>query len=244
MTEDERLYSIRSLLSEYVRSPSLRHIRDPLFLAKLAKDILRTVDRGSTPWQKWDAQREALLTAAATTWIPIQDLRNFFNKLPGPKLTVTDVEQRLRMIQEEGFGLFPKDELRDACLTVYERECRLGTEMTAIIYALQEYEEEERERLRLERDRQWKLEKEREREAACRRLLSGADCKWTPLTKSAELFCRVNRRLFRLTQDKDKKCSLERVKSVDDSNGIVLGKYRGRGDATKAIGQIAYQPES
>src|SRR5690348_861761 len=102
MSEDERLYSIRSLIFDYVKSPSLRHIREPHAVAKLAKDILRVVDRPVGPWSKWDGLRDAELKAAATTWIPVEDLRDYLNAIPGPQLTTTDVAQRLRAIQEEG----------------------------------------------------------------------------------------------------------------------------------------------
>ncbi len=83
MADDERLYAIRSLIFEYAKSPSLRHIREPYFVDKLAKEILRVVDRGTGPWEKWCGAREALLTASATTWIPVEDLRDYFNTMPG-----------------------------------------------------------------------------------------------------------------------------------------------------------------
>jgi len=245
MPEDERLWSIRSLISDYARSPSLRHIRDPFFIAKLAKDILRAVDRGTSPWQKWNNQREILVTAAATTWIPTEDLRDHFNTLAGPKLTATDVSQRLRTIQEDSFGsdLLPDDELRDSCLELYQRERAVGTEMTAIIYALQEYVEGQREQIQIEQEQRWRETQEKEREAARQRLLSGADCKWTALRKASELYSRINGRLYRINQGADKRWVLTRVKSVSDEDGDVLGTYKGRGDATKALKEIAYRPE-
>lgn len=247
MPEDERLYSIRSLIFDYVKSPSLRHVREPHFVAKLAKDILRTVDRGTGPWQKWDAVREAMLTSAATTWIPVEDLRDYFNTLTGPKLTTTDVAQRLRQrlraIQEDGFGLFPKDALKEGCLALYQRERDAGTEMAAIIGAVQEYAEQEEERVRSEREQSWKQTREAEREALRQRLISGVDCKWTSLTKSEELFCRMNGRLYRVKQGQDKRWSLYRVASLDDANGALLGQYSGRGEANKVVAKIAYEAE-
>ncbi len=37
---------------------------------------------------------------------------------------------------------------------------------------------------------------------------------------------------------------LYRVNSTsDDENGALLGKYRARGDATKAVKEMAYKPE-
>jgi hypothetical protein len=41
-----------------------------------------------------------------------------------------------------------------------------------------------------------------------------------------------------------KNWGLDRVNSVGDSEeGMFIGKYQGRGDATKIIKQVAYQPE-
>jgi hypothetical protein len=42
----------------------------------------------------------------------------------------------------------------------------------------------------------------------------------------------------------DKKWNLHRVDAVnDDENGHLIGRYQGRGDATKVIAEMAYQPE-
>ena len=51
--ENDRLYAVASKLTEYVKSPSLRHIRDPHVLQKLAKEIVQAVDRASSVWEKW-----------------------------------------------------------------------------------------------------------------------------------------------------------------------------------------------
>jgi len=48
MSDDDRHHAVRALLFDYVRSPSLRHLRDPHSLGKLAKDIMRAVDRESS----------------------------------------------------------------------------------------------------------------------------------------------------------------------------------------------------
>ena len=243
MPDDDRLYSIRSLIFEYVKSPSLRHIREPIFVAKLAKDILRVVDRGTGPWEKWEGAREALLKAAATTWIPAEELRDYFNSLPGPKLTSTDVSQRLRAIQEDGFGLCPDDTLQESCLTLYNRERAIGTEMPAIIGELQEFVERERDRIRIEREEAWKRTRAEERDALKQRLLSGVDCKWTSLSNSNELFCRMNGRLYRVQRGQDQRWKLYRVESVEDEKGGLLGQYQRRGDANKVVAKAAFQPE-
>ena len=52
--DNDRLYAVSSRLVDYVRSPSLRHIRDPRNLHKLAREIVESLDRASSIWQKWD----------------------------------------------------------------------------------------------------------------------------------------------------------------------------------------------
>jgi hypothetical protein len=92
---------VASKLTDYVESPSLRHIRDPKNLQKLAQEIVKAVDRAGSIWGKWDGPREELAKAAAPCWIPTEDLQAFLNRLPGAALTRTDVVQRLRAFYEE-----------------------------------------------------------------------------------------------------------------------------------------------
>ena len=84
MSEDD--WAVRDLLIDYLKSPSLRHIRDPYPLGKLAREIVRRLDRGNSVWKKWDTQREALLKSAVACWVPVADLRAFLNAMPGPQL--------------------------------------------------------------------------------------------------------------------------------------------------------------
>lgn len=48
MKEDERVWAVRQLLSDYVKSPSLKHIRDPYAVGRLAPEIVRRLDRDSS----------------------------------------------------------------------------------------------------------------------------------------------------------------------------------------------------
>jgi hypothetical protein len=100
----DRQYAVSSLLFDYMKGPSLRHLRDPPSVHKLAGEIVSTLDRASSLWKKWEPQREEVAKAAAPCWIPIEDLQKFLNSLPGPSLTKTDVEQRLRAIWEEPYS--------------------------------------------------------------------------------------------------------------------------------------------
>jgi hypothetical protein len=65
MREDECIWAVKELLLDYVKSPSLRHIRDPYSLTKLAQEIVRRIDRGNSIWRKWDGQREVLTEICA-----------------------------------------------------------------------------------------------------------------------------------------------------------------------------------
>lgn len=127
MEDDQRVWSVKELLFACVRGPSLRHIRDPYSVSRLATDIVKTLDRGSSPWKKWDAQRELLLKSAIACWIPADDLRSFLNQMDGPPPTLTDVIQRLAAFEEEGPYSFARDEFRAGCLAIYEREKSAGT---------------------------------------------------------------------------------------------------------------------
>jgi hypothetical protein len=244
MAEDDRVWSVKELLASYVRSPSLRHIRDPHSLSKLAADIVKKLGRGSSPWKKWDAQRELLLKSAIACWIPFEDLRTFLNGIDGPALTLTDVIQRLSALEEEEPYSFPRDEFRNGCLSIYEREKAAGTELTAIIGLLREHVENEEQRLRSEHQERYQRLQEEDRIAREQRLLSGADCGWTQLAKSTFWYCRRNGRTYRLTPTKEKRWNLHRVTVVsDEEKGSLMGTYGGRADATKVIATAAYQLE-
>jgi hypothetical protein len=158
--------------------------------------------------------------------------------------TTTDVAQRLRALEEEDTFRFPREELKAGCLALYEREKAEGTELPAIIGALQEFVENEEERLRHEQQEEYLRRREEEQASKEQRLLSGADCKWTQMRKSPNWYCRKNGRTYRLTPTPEKRWRLDRVQSVsDDEHGEQVGTYCGRGDATKVVAQIAYQPE-
>lgn len=240
--ENDRLYAVKAKLFDYVKSPSLRHLRDPHSVHTLAKEILQAVDRAGSVWTKWEGRREDLVKAAAACWIPVEDLLAFLNTLPGPALTQTDVKQRLRAIWEEAYSHYPNDDLKSGCLAIYEAEKVAGTEMSAIIGTLQEHIEHEEERLRREQEERYRQHREDERVRLEQRFLSGADCGWTPVHRSRALYCRRNGRAFRIEQGKDKRWKLFRIASFEDQ-GVVVGTYLGRGDANKVLQKLAYEPE-
>lgn len=242
MVEDNRVEIVKRLLFDYVKSPSLRHIKDPYMVIKLAQEIVRNLDRGDSAWTKWTGAREQLVKSATSCWIPAADLRDHLNQMNGPVLTTSDVEQRLRAFAEERYGNYPKEELQAGCLAVYEAEKAQGTEMPAIVGVLEEHLEREEERLRREDAERYQRLRENERLAAEQRLLSGADCKWTPW-QGKDMFCRANGRLYRLSETADKRVDQHRLESLDVAEGKIIGRYLKRGDATKAVALVAYQPE-
>jgi hypothetical protein len=148
MSDDERIWAVRELLLNYVRSPSLRHVRDPHSLGRLAQDIVKRIDSGNSIWSKWDGQREVLLKSAVACWIPIEDMREFLNRMPGPRLTTTDVAQRLKAFEDEQHYAYPNEELHSGCLALYEKEKTEGTELPAVVGLLRDHVEREEERLR------------------------------------------------------------------------------------------------
>lgn len=191
MREDERVWAVKELLFGYVKTPALRHIRDPNSVSILARNIVARIDQANAIWQKWDGQRELLIKSAIGCWVPVEDLRDFLNTMPGPSLTLTDVAQRLRALEEEDSFRFPREEFQPGCLALYEREKAEGAELPAIVGALQEFVETEEERLRQEQQEEYRRRREQEQNAKERRLLSGADCKWTQIRKSPNWYCRA-----------------------------------------------------
>jgi hypothetical protein len=240
---DDRINAVAHRLADYVKSPSLRHIRDPHSLYKLAKEIVLAVDRAGSIWQKWEGPREGIAKSAVPCWVPIEDLVTFLNRLPGPTLTRTDVTQRLLAFHEEPYCTYPDEDLKAGCLAIYEAEKAQGTELTAIIGALREHIELEEERIRHEREEAFRRHKDEEWVRLRQRFLAGADCGWTQIEKSTDVyFCRRNGRAYRVVRSKDKKWNLHRVETLEES-GALIGTYQGRRDASKALDKIAYEPE-
>ena len=242
MSDDPRLRVIFDLLREYAGCPSLRHIRDPQQIQRLAQRILKRLDGAQDPWRKWPPARDKLIRKAADLWIPLEDLHAALSQLPGPPLTVSDVKGRLLGLWEEGLDR-PDDTLRSGCDALYAAEKAAGTELAAILELMNDWIGEE---LGRRMHQEWEARDRRRAEmkaAAEQAFLSGADCKWTQIGSGADLYCRVNGRMYRLSRAADKKLEVWRVQAMEDAAGGLIGRYQGRPDATKAIGQVAYQPE-
>lgn len=180
MFDNERTWAVKRLLFDYVKSPSLKHIRDDHSITKLARTIVERLDRGNPIWTQWNEHRELVVKGAAGCWVPIRELRAFLNAMPGPSLTETDVSQRLKAIEAEEH-IWPQDEFQERCLAIYAAEKADGTELPAIIGRLRESIETEEVRRHEERQLAYRRAQEEARLAQEERLLSGADCKWTQI---------------------------------------------------------------
>ncbi|WP_298166606.1 hypothetical protein [Novosphingobium sp.] len=233
---------VRDLLFNHVSSPSLKHIRNGFVVSRLAAEIVAKLNQNNTAWLKWNPERERLVIAAAPCWVPIPALAEHLNAMPGPHLTRTDVAERMRDFQERDRADYPKEDLRASCEALFAREAAEGTELPAIIGALQEHIEQEWRRLQTEREARYRAILEAERVALERRFLAGADCKWTPLSGSKELFCRMNGRAYRLSPIGPGRFELNRINEPADP-GVFIGQYKQRRDATKALSVVAYSAE-
>jgi hypothetical protein len=245
MYMDDRTTAVFGLLDDYVRSPSLRHLRDERSLAKIAREIVAKLDQKSAIWKKWEGPRDIALASALDCWIPKDDLLAYLNGLRGPHLTLTDLEQRMKHLIEVDSIAFPEPKLRTECLAIYQAEVEAGTEMPAIIGRIADYNISQFQRLRDEEHEEERLRFEKARLERERKLLSYADCPWTQIKGSQCFYCRKNGRLFQLKPNSDKSWNMYRVQEIDDTaRGDLIGRYRSRGDAAKVVAKAAFEPES
>ena len=102
---NQRTQVVYSLLAEYVRSPSLRHMREERSLAKLALEIVTKLDRDSSVWKKWEGPRDKVLGAAIECWIPKAEMLDFLNSLPNHKTVVLDCIPTAENLAREAFRI-------------------------------------------------------------------------------------------------------------------------------------------
>ena len=195
MTEDDKLHEIARILYEYSARPPLKFPSEAE-IPKLAKKILNTAYGPTSLWTKWDKDREELVSRAVDVWVPLDDLRDALNRLPGERLTPTDVEQRIYALRHEysGYTRGPDEELKEASFAAYAEEKATGTEFIAILGWLEEWTWGAEERLRRKREEERRERVEQDKRNAEARLRSGADCPWTAAAGFADLHCRKNAR--------------------------------------------------
>lgn len=230
------------MLGDYVRSPSLAHLRSAHALDRLASEIVRQLDMPTRLWAKWGGSREDLVRASCPCWIPLADLAASLNELPGPKLTLSDVSGRLQILQDE-LGEWPDDRWHAGCEAIFNEERLQGTEIMACVVRIRSFIEDEEARFLRENDQRYKERVAAEKASLEALFLAGADCKWTPVQSSTTIYCRMNGRVFSLSRAVDAKYELQRVRSHDCGSGIMVGRYGRRGDATTAVKDMAYRPD-
>jgi len=134
----------------------------------------------------------------------------------------------------------PEDDLREWCEAFYAAEKSRGTELPAIIHAMQDYVATEHVR-RMDQER---VERRRRREEAQKAkedlLYSGADCGWTRLDESPDRVCRINGRLYRVEISGTRRRHLYRVASLEDRPGFSIGIYDNQKTMDAALKTIAY----
>lgn len=250
MTDEERLSEITRILYEYSNRPPLKFPLESA-IPKIARRLLDTARGPSSLWTKWDKDREAVAQRAAILWVPLDDLRDALNSLPGEPLTAIDVEQRLYAIKQQqgGYGYGADDELKEASFEAYRQVKATGTEFIAILGWLEEWTWGAEERLRRKREIDRREQIAADKRNAELRLRSGADCPWTQIAGDADLHSRKNNRLFRLRELKKPtsplapKFEVLEVTTLDAKRGTQIGQYRTRSDASKAVMEVAYKPD-
>lgn len=190
----------------------------------------------SSLWRKWGPERNELLNLAKLSWIPVDDLRDALNALQGEPLTAVDVEQRLKLTWEEDTER-PREDFRDGCLAIYLAEKAQGTELLAILGAIDDYVcEAYRRESALSHERAMReLEEKRTEEEQT--LISGVDCNWVRLRTSEDWFRREQGRLFRLAKVRCSDWELSELEHLD-APGKVVGRFRSRRLAREATMEI------
>ena len=101
-------------------------------------------------------------------------------------------------------------------------------------------------RQKREHDRREQIAKEKQIAEA--RLRNGADCPWTAANGVSDMHCCKNGRLYRLrplqaTNKHEPAFEVLRVDHLEAKRGRVIGRYRTRGDASKAVAKVAWQED-
>lgn len=246
MAQYDRRSEVRTLLWQHAH-PTLRSM-DFMRISKLTDEIVEIMDHRSV-WTKWGKDREEIARRAADMCIPMEDLREALNAMPGPELTKVDVEQRIRDIREAPYGSgYPPDSLAAESFAVFAEEKAKGTEFIALLGYMEDWSYGATERLRLKAEKERREHIEEDKRNAETRLRNGVDCPWTTAADIPDLHCRKNGRLYRLhalkpTSKFEPAFEVLRVDNLDAKRGRIVGRYRTRGEATKAVANVAYQED-
>ena len=232
MTYNDRASDIRSLLWQHAH-PTLRNM-DHDRIAKLAEQILRVAtDRGL--WAKWSPDREEIAERAANLWIPLEDLKEALNTLPGPPLTKVDVEQRVRDFREKQYGSYPKSEMEADALAAFVEEKARGTEFIAVLGHMEEWYwgAEERLRQKREKDRREQIAEEKKSpRRGCATVRAALGPRQSALSTSiaVKTVGFIGSKPFRQTTS-----SSQRLKSCELTTSMLNGAVRSAATASEAM---------
>ena len=132
MPDDPRFSTVLSCLRDYLTSPSTRHIRDPQQIFKFTKKLFDRLDAMQAVWEKWLPEREQFIRYVSDCWIPAEDLLAFFNRLPGPALTLSDVTGRLLYLWENEYHTRPDEDLRGECEAIAPASLWSGLQVDSV----------------------------------------------------------------------------------------------------------------
>jgi hypothetical protein len=226
MGEQERRWAVERLLRDVGKASRIEWMREQL--VKQIMDVFR-----DEAWEKWTRARTDLVEQSCALWIPIADLAEVLNRMPGPHLTLTDVNERRLAMDDVGSD---EDWSRERLQAAYAEERTQGTEMRAILGRLSRlYGEILAAHWQEERAAQQR-QKEAQHQAAEARVLSGADFQWR--NTQGGRYCRRGGVLFRL----------ERVESIlrlyanaklGERGGELVGSYKDQSAANRAVLQVS-----
>lgn len=243
MTGWDDVHTVKRLLLIYLQSPSLRHLRHETSVNQLAATIVKELEPQPSLWKKWTVDRQAVVERAAGCWVPLPDLTQFLNSLAGPRLTKTDVSERLKHEEDQQY-MQPREEFRTGCESVYRQDKHDGSEFFATVCRVRAHLEQEQVRHENQKEEDRKRCREEEYQSRIARLMSGADTAWTQQRGSQYWYCRINARAYRLSRTDDGRWKLERVQEIDDATlGNLVGAYSSRREAGKSVKTIAYRPD-
>jgi hypothetical protein len=231
--KDESIHQVTNLIMRRFTAGHLAHTNGVQYLAH---DIVRYFDGAHSHWAKWSIERTKLLDSSKTFSIPVGELQEALNALPGPSLTATDVEQRLKLLLGVPFVDQPREDLRDDFRAIFSAEKAKGTEFVAIVGAIRDFLDKVELREYYEGEERKKHEQEAERLEQEKTLRSGVDCDWLRPWECQDLFLRKAGRLFRLRNIAHLDWEVSEIPGLDRvDEGKCVGRFKGRGCARTAI---------
>ena len=164
--------------------------------------------------------------------------------MPGPELTRMDVIQRLRAFHEERYETYPDEDFKDGCMEIFEKEKATGTELPAIIGAVAQWVEEEEARRWKERQAERRRQIEEDRIALEESGLAlAATARGPRSTNPRRSTAARTAGPIGSRPPPTRTWRLHRINALEDEDGVLVGTYKTRADATKVVAKTAFLPE-